>query len=92
MLYPDAAPVEQMVVVPNFSGKNVNECISAAADVGLNIKIAAGCLGVAVSQDVLPTIGSDGVIVEANRLKRGSIVSISFAASEEEVAQTAETE
>ena len=96
VLYPETAPVEQMVVVPNFSGKNVNECISAAAGVGLNIKIAAGCLGVAVSQDVVPTIDSDGIIVEANRLKRGSIVSISFEASEEtneeEVAQTAETE
>ena len=105
-----------MVVIPDFTGKNVNECLSAAAESGLNIRIVGDCLGVAVSQSPGPTYGgsepeitpvpsetaaagtetspaaTDPTTVTDNRLKRGSIVSISFAAVEEEVAQSGETD
>jgi stage V sporulation protein D (sporulation-specific penicillin-binding protein) len=54
-LYPDAQPVEDLVVIPDFSGRNVNECLSMAAESGLNIRISGSCLGVVVSQNPAPT-------------------------------------
>lgn len=89
ILYPVAAPAEAMVAVPDFTGKTVNECISSAAESGLNIRIVGNCLGVAVSQDPLPTYSTSGAAGgTTNRLKQGSIISISFAAVEEAVAQS----
>ncbi|HBP37383.1 MAG TPA: hypothetical protein DD640_01320, partial [Clostridiales bacterium] len=55
VLYPAAEPEEEEVAVPDFMGMNVNECLSAAAENGLNIRIVGDCLGVAVSQDPGPT-------------------------------------
>ncbi len=103
ILYPVSAPEESMMVIPDFTGKNVNECLRSAAESGLNIRVTGDCLGVAVSQSPAPTYGKStaetsetAAAGQANsagpRLKRGSIVEISFAAVEEEVAQTGETE
>ena len=93
-----------MVVVPDFTGKNVSECKSAAAECGLNILIVGDSLGLAASQDPAPTYGSGGTTgttaggtgettaVTPAPVRRGSIVSISFVAIEEAVAQTSESE
>ena len=91
VLYPVSEPLEELVAVPDFTGKNVSECISAAAESGLNIKIDGDCLGLASAQDPLPSFstesGSEPVL-----LKRGSIISIRFTAVEEEVAQSGESD
>ncbi len=88
VLYPQAAPAEKMTAVPDFTGRNVSECLSLAAQSGLNIKIVGDCLGVAASQDIAPTFTAEGIEAPgAVRLKRGSLVAVSFAAVEEEVAQ-----
>jgi hypothetical protein len=105
-----SAPAEAMMVIPDFTGKNVSECLSSASESGLNIRIAGDCLGVAVSQDPGPTFGqntvtaatttgttgtstsTEGTMEVVTHLKRGSIVTISFAAIEEEIAQSGETE
>lgn len=115
VLYPVAEPEEALVVIPDFTGKNVNECLSAATDCGLNIRIVGDCLGVAVSQSPGPTYGGEPEITPEpsetaaagtetspattepaagtdNHIKRGSIISISFAAVEEEVAESGETD
>ncbi|MDD2533399.1 MAG: penicillin-binding transpeptidase domain-containing protein [Eubacteriales bacterium] len=53
-------PAEQLpvdlVVVPDFSQKTVNECLSAAALSGLNIRIEGDGLGTAYSQSPEPSI------------------------------------
>lgn len=105
ILYPVSAPVEEMVVVPDFTGKNVSECMSAATEIGLNIMIVGDCLGIASSQDPAPTFSSEGSSAAGSetgtgtetpgqpvQLKRGSIVSISFQTVEEEVAQSGESD
>ena len=102
VLYPTAEPEEQLVVIPDFTGKNVNECLSTAAERGLNIRIVGNSLGVAASQDPVPTfrrnpaLNPDEEDPEAgNRpthLRRGSIVSIFFQTFEEVIAQTGETD
>lgn len=54
-LYPVEDPEEEMMVIPDFTGKTVHECIRSAADSGLNIRIVGNSLGLAVRQDPLPT-------------------------------------
>ena len=122
-LYPVDEPEEELMVIPDFTGKNVHECIRSAADIGLNIRIVGDSLGLAVSQDPLPTFSepdlqvrpqpvedetiddnADSEDVDSDQedvnipeqdespdeaeervthLKRGSFVSIRFAAVEE---------
>lgn len=53
-LYPRKT-TDDLVTIPDFSGKTINECQSSAAESGLNIIIDGNCLGVAVSQDPAPT-------------------------------------
>ncbi len=55
VLYPQASPQPAYVAVPDFSGKNINEALRAAAESGLNITFDGSCLGVVVSQDPQPT-------------------------------------
>ncbi len=57
-LYPRKTS-KDLVAIPDFTGKTVNECQNSAAESGLNIIIDGSCLGVAVSQDPLPTYGSE---------------------------------
>ena len=57
-VYPNATVPADYVVVPDFSNKTVNECMSAAAACGLNIRIDGDGLGTAVSQDPQPTFGN----------------------------------
>lgn len=123
VLYPVTNPVKANVTVPDFRGRTINECLTLAAESGLNIRIDADCLGVVVSQDPTPTYqhaivpaptaapdndaspgdaGSpdddaiDGddepVISEPVMLQRGDIVTLVFAAVEEELAQSGQTE
>jgi hypothetical protein len=56
-VYAEPGPVTDYVVVPDFTGKTVNECLSAAAASGLNIRIDGNSLGLAASQNVPPTHG-----------------------------------
>jgi stage V sporulation protein D (sporulation-specific penicillin-binding protein) len=99
VLYPVSVPEEKLITVPDFTGKNVSECMSAAAEIGLNIRIIGDCLGLASAQDPLPTFSSgssnepgDEPDSEPVTIKRGSIVQISFATIEEEVAQSGESD
>ncbi|MDW7658592.1 MAG: penicillin-binding transpeptidase domain-containing protein [Bacillota bacterium] len=55
MLYPVTNPQKTHVTVPDFRGRTINECLTMAAESGLNIRIDSDCLGVAVSQDPTPT-------------------------------------
>ncbi|MDD4460754.1 MAG: penicillin-binding transpeptidase domain-containing protein [Eubacteriales bacterium] len=54
-LYPEEPAEDILVTVPDFTGKNVHECIRAAADAGLNIRIDGDSLGLAVDQNPLPS-------------------------------------
>ena len=107
VLYPVTEPDEKLVIVPDFTGKNVSECMSAAAEIGLNIKINGDCLGLASAQDPLPTFSSGNTgepaaepgsetgsepVSQTVTIKRGSIVQISFTTIEEEVAQSGEND
>lgn len=57
-LYSEPPSEDIRVTIPDFTGKNVHECIRAAADAGLNIRIDGDSLGLAVEQDPLPTFRS----------------------------------
>ncbi|MGI6334314.1 MAG: penicillin-binding transpeptidase domain-containing protein [Saccharofermentanales bacterium] len=98
ILYPESEPEEKMVVIPDFTGKNVNECMSSAAESGLNILINGDSLGIAAGQDPAPTYSRQPIIknelhvdpeepIGPLRLKRGSTVTIRFETFEEIVAQ-----
>jgi stage V sporulation protein D (sporulation-specific penicillin-binding protein) len=54
-LYPVGDPEEELVIVPDFKGRNINECLRLAAESGLNISFSGSCLGAVVSQDPAPT-------------------------------------
>ncbi|MEA4888512.1 MAG: penicillin-binding transpeptidase domain-containing protein [Clostridiaceae bacterium] len=124
ILYPVETPQEEEMAIPDFTGKTVHECLSSAAESGLNIRISGDCLGEAVSQDPAPTYGRSGQTAAptaqptpgtsessagaggttepaggtpatdpaVTHLKRGSVITVVFAAIEEEVAQSGETE
>lgn len=53
--YPSSNVPQDEVVIPDFSNKTVNECFSAAAAVGLNIRIEGNGLGTAIKQNPAPT-------------------------------------
>jgi stage V sporulation protein D (sporulation-specific penicillin-binding protein) len=57
-LYPDKTKPKDLVAIPDFTNKTVNECLSSAAESGLNILIEGDCLGVAVSQNPKPTFST----------------------------------
>ena len=61
VLYPVEDPEEQLMIIPDFTGRTINECQTMAAESGLNIRISGNTLGVAVSQDPLPTFGESGL-------------------------------
>jgi stage V sporulation protein D (sporulation-specific penicillin-binding protein) len=100
VLYPVTEPEADQMVIPDFTGRTVNECFRTAAESGLNIRINGACFGVVVSQSPQPTAGqTDPGTDNANptdpgqtpgpaALARGSVVIIEFAAVEEELAQS----
>lgn len=54
-VYPTAGVPDDLVTIPDFTNKTVNECLSAAAISGLNIRIEGDGLGTAVRQSPAPT-------------------------------------
>lgn len=52
-VYPDAEIEEDLVTVPDFTGKNYNECIIAAENAGLIVQFEGDYTGLAVSQSIL---------------------------------------
>ena len=61
ILYPVDDPEEVMMIIPDFTGRTINECQTMAAESGLNIRISGNTLGVAVSQDPPPTYNESGL-------------------------------
>lgn len=53
-VYSSLKPELNMAVVPDVRGKNVNECIRAMTESGINIIIEGDCLGYAYYQSILP--------------------------------------
>jgi stage V sporulation protein D (sporulation-specific penicillin-binding protein) len=53
-VYSLAEPDEPRAIVPNILGKNVNECMRAMTESGINIIIEGDCLGTAISQEIQP--------------------------------------
>lgn len=53
-VYADADPKEPMATIPDIIGKNVNECMRAMTESGINIIIDGDCLGTAVRQEITP--------------------------------------
>lgn len=132
VLYPVSDSLQEQVAVPDFRGRTVNECLTLAAESGLNILIEAECLGVVVNQNPAPTHQdktadpvttpaatdsssdqgdtgqADDDVIEADDdtiaaddqqkpaepalLRRGGLVTLTFAAVEEELAQSGVTE
>ncbi|MDD2457450.1 MAG: penicillin-binding transpeptidase domain-containing protein [Eubacteriales bacterium] len=84
VVYPDAGPHEDWVVVPDFSKKTVSEAISAAAGNGLNIRIEGDGLGLAVRQDPAPTHGEKSDSTSAKPDPAASDTDSSEAASDPE--------
>lgn len=54
LLYPDDQPEKKEVVIPDFSGRTVQECFTLASQRGINILINGSCLGIVVDQDPKP--------------------------------------
>ncbi len=92
VLYDMRDPEQDLAIVPDFTGKNVSECLSAAREAGLNIRIEGDCLGFASGQDPAPTYGTASDSETDSRLNRGSIITIRFATIEEVVASLPETD
>ncbi len=53
-VYSSDNPEQPMATIPNILGKNVNECMRAMTESGINIIIDGDCLGTAVSQELSP--------------------------------------
>jgi len=51
-VYSSATPEQPMATVPYIIGKNVNECMRAMTESGINIIMEGDCLGTAISQEV----------------------------------------
>jgi beta-lactam-binding protein with PASTA domain len=77
-VYTSANPEEPMANVPDIIGKNVNECMRAMTESGINIIIDGDCLGTAVSQEISP---------ETKVLQR-SVMHVVFSTQESEPAPT----
>ena len=53
-VYSSKTPEQPIATVPNVFGKNVNECMRAMTESGINIIIDGDCLGTAISQEIQP--------------------------------------
>ncbi len=73
VVYSSAEPEEVMVTVPDITGKNINECINAMTESGLNIIINGGCLGIAGTQEFEP----------GSKVRQWSAMEVTFAETEE---------
>ncbi len=71
VLYPESKPEPAFVAVPDFGGKTVNEAQRAAAESGLNVEFAAGCLGVVAAQDIPPTYESPNSLLNGSASNTG---------------------
>jgi stage V sporulation protein D (sporulation-specific penicillin-binding protein) len=58
VVYSSPGPHDDYVAVPDFTGKTIRECQSAAVSCGLNIRIEGNGLGTAVRQEPGPTFGN----------------------------------
>lgn len=72
-VYAEKTPKELEVVVPDVRGKNINECMFAMTESGINIIIHDGCLGVAQEQEFEP----------GKTILYGSTMEVSFSELEE---------
>lgn len=77
-VYSSAAPEQPMATVPDISGKNVNECMRAMTESGINIIIDGDCLGTAISQE----------IAAGEKVLQRSIMKVVFSAQENEAVLT----
>ena len=53
-VYSSSSPDQPMATIPNILGKNVNECMRAMTESGINIIIDGDCLGTAAIQELQP--------------------------------------
>lgn len=86
ILYPVANPQTSWVAVPDFSGKNINEALRAAAEGGLNLKINGSCLGIIALQSPLPTFDAPDNPLGGSaigRVRRGSLITVRFETTSE---------
>lgn len=67
-VYSKNDPDQPMATMPDIIGKNINECMSAMTESGINIIIDGDCLGTASSQEKAP----------GEKILRRSIVKIKF--------------
>ncbi len=73
-VYSSASATQPLATVPDIKGKNVNECIRAMTESGINIIIDGDCLGTAISQSILP----------GTKVVQRSMMSVVFSTQEQE--------
>ncbi|MHB1484662.1 MAG: penicillin-binding transpeptidase domain-containing protein [Saccharofermentanales bacterium] len=69
-VYSKSEPDQPMATMPDIIGKNINECMRAMTESGVNIIIDGDCLGTASSQEKAP----------GEKILQRSIVRVSFSA------------
>jgi len=77
-VYSSKTPEQPIATVPNIQGKNVNECMRAMTEAGINIIIDGDCLGTAASQEIQP----------GEKVVQRSLMKVVFSTAEEEETPT----